>query len=123
MRIEHEDKDFYAVYDAPERVRAYIRYSITPAHRRFESTPRVRWLVHAKYVDNIKQLGVEEKSSAYATLFLTKNAPSFMIEAAWKALAREYHPDRGGNPDAFKNAQAAYEEIKSARNNDGDNST
>ena len=123
MRIEHEDKDFYAVYDAPERVRTYIRFSITPAHRRFESTPCARWLVHSKYVDNIKQLVIEEKSDAYATLFLTKNAPSFMIEAAWKALAREHHPDRGGNPDAFKSAQAAYEEIKRARDNDGNDST
>jgi curved DNA-binding protein CbpA len=38
-----------------------------------------------------------------------------MIVAAWKALAREYHPDRGGDPEAFHKVKAAYEELMDVR--------
>lgn len=114
MRIVHEEHDFYAVYDAPTNVRTYLKLSVPTTHRRYESAPVPRWLVHSKYLDAIQQL-VPTIADPYATLFLTKNAPRFMIVAAWKALAREYHPDRGGDPEAFHKVKAAYEELMDVR--------
>lgn len=119
MRIEHEAKDFYAVYEVDDVARAYLRHSVPNLYRRFESTPRPRWLVHRKYLSSLRELTSSgPPRDAYATLFLTKNAPGFMIDAAWKALAKHYHPDRGGNPEDFKRVKEAYEELNE-RNNDG----
>lgn len=117
MRVIHEEGDFYAVYDANATMRKYFKLSIPTTHRRYESEPVPRWLVHVKYlgkhVPTIKQ-------DPRATLFLTKDAPRFMIDAAWKALAKAYHPDRGGDSAAFQKVKKAYEELKNARDNDGD---
>lgn len=52
---------------------------------------------------------------AYAVLHLLPNAPRVIVDAAWKALAREHHPDRGGDIDVFKQYQAAYDRIVKGR--------
>ena len=78
-------------------------------------------MVHRKYCTTINDLigcDAPTKEDAHATLFLTKDAPGFMIDAAWKALALHYHPDRGGSGEDFKRVKEAYEELN-ARDNDG----
>ena len=53
------------------------------------------------------------KAEAYATLFLTPNAPDLIIEASWKALAKRYHPDKeGGSADDFRKFKEAYDVIR-----------
>jgi DnaJ-class molecular chaperone len=67
------------------------------------------------------QLSGGKKVDPFAVLFLTRDAPVFMIEAAWKALARQHHPDLGGNTTDFQRVKDAYEEIKKhATKSDGD---
>lgn len=51
-------------------------------------------------------------TSAYATLYLTPDAPEYVVKAVWKALAKETHPDVGGRPEEFKKYQKAYNIIK-----------
>lgn len=47
----------------------------------------------------------------YATLFLRNNAPSAIVNAVYRALAKHYHPDNGGNHEQMKNLNLAYEQI------------
>ena len=51
-------------------------------------------------------------NSKYSELFLEESAPNFVVKAAYKALAKHYHPD-GDAPDAekFKSIKDAYENI------------
>jgi len=44
-------------------------------------------------------------------LFVTADAPTEVIVAAFRALAKIHHPDVGGNPDAFKLLQEAYDNV------------
>lgn len=110
MKIVHEVGDFYAVYDCAANMRSYFKHTVPTTHRRYESQPKPRWVVHRKYITQFT--GLVPKQDPHATLFLTQEAPLFMIDAAWKALALAYHPDRGGDPEKFRNAQTAYKELK-----------
>lgn len=48
----------------------------------------------------------------YHTLGVSRNASEDDIKKAYKKLAMEYHPDRGGDQEKFKEVTAAYEQIK-----------
>ncbi len=48
----------------------------------------------------------------YETLFLTPDAPAYILEAVWKATVAKYHPDKGGDPERFLEMKKAYERIK-----------
>lgn len=50
----------------------------------------------------------------FAVLHLLPSAPPEVIKAAYKALALITHPDRGGDAEAFRKIQEAYEELTSA---------
>lgn len=52
------------------------------------------------------------KHSPYAVLHLAPTAPKHVVEAAWRAIAKELHPDTGGDEELFKKAQLAYHEIR-----------
>ena len=117
MKIEHEEGDFYAIYNANESVRQYLKLSVPVKYRRFESVPKPRWVVHKSFIEYVTQLEKPLKLNHYATLFLTSDAPYFMIEAAWKALAFHYHPDKGGEPEKFIKIKEAYETLKYERDN------
>lgn len=46
--------------------------------------------------------------SLYEKLNVNSNASTKEIKAAYKALAKEHHPDKGGNPEKFKEIAEAY---------------
>lgn len=48
----------------------------------------------------------------FEVLQLRPGASAEMIEAAYRTLAKQAHPDTGGNEAAFKELQAAYEKAK-----------
>jgi DnaJ-domain-containing protein 1 len=52
---------------------------------------------------------------AYATLGVLSSAPRAVIEAAYRALAKEAHPDAGGSPDRMRDLNAAIETIRKER--------
>lgn len=41
----------------------------------------------------------------YSVLGISRDAPDAVVEAAYRALAKEKHPDNGGDPDEFKFSQ------------------
>src|SRR3989338_434469 len=45
----------------------------------------------------------------YEILGISKNAGESDIKRAYRKLAHEYHPDKGGNSDKFKEINQAYE--------------
>jgi DnaJ-class molecular chaperone len=45
----------------------------------------------------------------YNTIGVGKNASDAEIKKAYHKLAREHHPDKGGDPEKFKQVQEAYE--------------
>lgn len=51
-------------------------------------------------------------ASAYATLFLTEDAPKEVITAAWRALCAANHPDKGGSHEVMSRINGAYQELK-----------
>ena len=54
----------------------------------------------AKEVDN---------TALYEALGLTKEASYDEIKKAYRKLALQHHPDRGGDSEKFKEINAAYE--------------
>lgn len=50
-----------------------------------------------------------EVTQAYAALHVTLDAPASVVQAAYRALSRVYHPDNGGDELTMKRLNAAYE--------------
>ena len=56
---------------------------------------------------------VTPKGSPYAKLFLIEDSPMFLVKAAYKALARHYHPDmKTGDNERFLEITSAYKSLK-----------
>lgn len=49
--------------------------------------------------------------SAWAVLAIAEGAPLDDIKRAYRSRARETHPDHGGDADAFRRVQRAYEKL------------
>lgn len=52
------------------------------------------------------------QEQAYRALHLLPTAPPQVIRAVYKALALLLHPDHGGDEEAFKHLQKAYEVLR-----------
>lgn len=54
-------------------------------------------------------------SEHHAVLGVLPVAPREVVEAAYRALARQHHPDSGGAPGRMARINAAYEAVKKER--------
>lgn len=59
-----------------------------------------------------KQLAGETVFDPYEILGVSSSSPIEVIEAAFRALAKKYHPDQGGSADKFKEVSQAIEQIR-----------
>ena len=48
----------------------------------------------------------------YEQLELETGAPWEQVQSAYRRLAKEHHPDRGGDADQFRAIKDAYEQLK-----------
>jgi DnaJ-class molecular chaperone len=48
--------------------------------------------------------------TCYDLLGVPGNATEGQIKSAWRVLAQQHHPDKGGDPELFNNYRKAYEE-------------
>lgn len=61
--------------------------------------------------------GGKASLSPYEVLFLTPEAPDFIVDKVFRELAKRFHPDRpDGNSEKFKEVNDAYQSIKKERN-------
>lgn len=95
--------------------------------------PQLRcWTVEEPYVDQAigilrqvhKAVLIDDKripragatssngSNSYATLHLLPTAPKELVDAAYRCLARLYHPDTGGTTAQMQALNLAYEQLK-----------
>lgn len=56
-------------------------------------------------------LGDENRPQALAELGLDDQADSAAIRTRYRQLASVHHPDKGGDPDAFRRIRDAYEQL------------
>ena len=59
--------------------------------------------------------GRQQYLSPWQTLGVPRNAPEDQIKAAWRRLAVEHHPDKGGDPVTFMIMREAYDQLMSYR--------
>jgi len=52
------------------------------------------------------------RSQAAACLYLLPSAPPEVVTAAYRALAKQYHPDRGGSTEQMQRLNAALEVLR-----------
>lgn len=107
-----DDKSWYVSPIFAERVKGKAQ-SFWPGikeHRPFDSGRYEREQQRQQY----QPPPGPQASSDHAALFVTASAPKVVIVAAYKALARLYHPDSGGDTAAMQRVNAAYESLKKA---------
>lgn len=104
---------WWEVIKPEKRIVEYLRRDVPQAYRQFDGELK-RWYVHDKHAESVKQMmyshGVVE-DDPWAVLHLRPGAPKAIIQAAWRALAKELHPDHGGDEKQFMKVKAAYDKL------------
>jgi hypothetical protein len=59
----------------------------------------------------------------YSVLGVTRSSDPIVVEAAYRALVKEHHPDQGGTRGEFRRIKAAYDEIKRRQSREENDST
>ena len=89
----------------------HVDYSALPAqHQMLIASNKKDW-TKASSTSRVFTSRGNDQVTAYATLHLQPDAPQCVIKAAYRALSKEHHPDRGGDSDKFKEITQAYEEL------------
>lgn len=90
-----------------------IEYSKLPEHLYMEVVQKsLHWVRGSPSKKSMVIPKKPEYIDDYATLYLTPNAPHDIVDVVWKALARQYHPDTGGDSETFIKISDAYQRIK-----------
>lgn len=55
-----------------------------------------------------RQMQEPRANSAFAALHLLQSAPRSVVDAAYRALAKQHHPDLGGDPETMRRLTEAY---------------
>jgi hypothetical protein len=69
----------------------------------------------ANYGPNIGVVKGNNDKSPYSILYITSDAPDFIVKSVFKSLVLKYHPDTGGNVDKFREVMKAHDKIKELR--------
>ena len=93
---------------------ASAKQAIAICHRFFDQVEVIA------FRDQHQQAGFVESaktgpSDPYAALHLLPTAPSPLVDAAYRCLARLHHPDLGGDTATMQGINAAYDRLRSAR--------
>jgi len=104
-----------------------------PARRRKWSPGTKQWLFHAEvqldlvlalvtrlkltyaFDDDQKQAHRQmpmSRTAAAATLYLLPSAPPYVVDAVYRAIAKQHHPDRGGSTEQMQMINAAVELLR-----------
>lgn len=61
----------------------------------------------------------QQQDPEYVTFFVIPEAPPEVVKAAYRALSKLYHPDRGGDTAAMQRLNEAYARIESRLSSGG----
>ena len=89
----------------------YVDYSSLPESIQIQIASEKKNWTRSSSRAKVFSSGGDVKTSAYATLFLQPDAPQCVVKAAYRALSKEHHPDRGGDEEIFKQITKAYEDL------------
>lgn len=96
-----------------------------PSKKRFWENNDKAWWATTDQLDRVIQLldqfyddvllvgfdTIEAAADTWGVLHLTEGAPLELIRAAYRILAKTYHPDMGGDAEKFKSLNKAYKEL------------
>lgn len=112
VRIEHRGRHLHVFtpYDG-----AYVEdLKRSISGRRWDQDAGC-WIIHERHRDTLMLLIAEHfgymDDDPYRKLHLLPSAPPEIAKAAYRALARIHHPDRGGSHEAMQRINTAWESI------------
>lgn len=82
----------------------YIQMDIAKEKQSWRVNPASKKVLGGKEMPDL--------SNAYRILHLLPSASFSVVSAVWRCLAKENHPDRGGDVELFRKYSAAFEQIK-----------
>ena len=86
----------------------HLRRALAEERRKRQAYEQTITLARQKVVGELR-------STPLGVLGLLPGADLEVAEAAYRALARRHHPDRGGNPDVMRRLNWAIQEIRERR--------
>lgn len=128
--VYHENGDLYLLTPFRRRYVEALKHAIPSECREYDPEARC-WIVWGGCQSLALQLfersfpegHIERPSTASPTtsaltspwrmLYVNEDAPRVVVDAAFKALAKANHPDRGGDVVAMQALNAAYAELTS----------
>ena len=132
MKVVPSLANFCTITLAPRRVVSFIRYEIPTDYRHYEGG---RWHVHQKQLPAVvdfatkfcgvevdlselpatlrASLNIHTEADPYTILHLRPTAPPSVIKAAYRALCKDMHPDRGGSTEQAIQLNKAYQQVLS----------
>ncbi|MFI5297133.1 MAG: J domain-containing protein [Polyangiales bacterium] len=78
-----------------------------PTHRNGR-LPRAWWIKRSPHGTDVRAAEPTD-ATCFAFLGLTPACTADELKRAWRRIAVEHHPDRGGDADAFRRAKVAYD--------------
>ena len=85
-----------------------LRRALAEERRKRQASEQAATLARQKVVGKLQ-------STPKGVLGLLPGADLEVAEAAYRTLARQHHPDRGGNPDVMRRLNWAIQEIREQR--------
>lgn len=96
---------------------AKLKQYLDQAHQELEEANRAK-----RFFQNLAEMerlrananhhSFSHSSGPWAILHLANDAPPELVEAAYRALVKLHHPDRGGNADRMKAINAAMDQLR-----------
>jgi len=130
MKVVRVADNFCELSLVPTKVGNFVRFEIPSDYRYYK---KHNWFVHLTHLRAVldyatKFCGVEvdlrrlpatirntldvtEEGDPYSVLHIRPSAPLAVVKAAYRALCKEHHPDRGGSTELYIAVDKAYQQV------------
>jgi DnaJ family protein C protein 3 len=86
--------------------------AVRDLRRAFEASGKQDASIHARLQKAEKRLKLSKTKDYYKVLGVSRNADQKEIQKAYRKMAREYHPDKGGTPEKMAEINEAFGVLK-----------
>lgn len=116
MELKKASGEWYGWWELTSptpKVADAVRNALPTQYRTWHNS---KWYIHERVVESVRSMIANTSNKVtvddpWALLYLRQGAPQAIIKAVWRELAKELHPDRGGDEEQFKKVKAAYERL------------